>query len=254
MRYKIGDVSRILGISADLIRYYEERGVVSPEKDPHNSYRYYDTWDINYLIDCLWYKQFGFSIDQIAGMASATTVDGLLEQLDEKQRDISASIRHQQLLYERIKQYYDSLIRIRDLIGKCDIRETAEFVCYLNRHNTQYDNRAELQRLSRVWLNFMPFTKRYFEVPLENVLDGGDDYAWGFSLGMKYVREFGIEVKPPVKFMPSQLCVHSAFKSSGKGAFTPHHLAFMREWAEANNLRITGNAFGNLACSALDDG
>ena len=43
MRYKIGDVAKILGISTDLIRYYEKKGVVSPEKGQHNSYRYYDT-------------------------------------------------------------------------------------------------------------------------------------------------------------------------------------------------------------------
>ena len=66
MRYKIGDVARILGISPDLIRYYEEKGVVSPQKDPYNNYRYYDTWDINFLLDCLWYKNFGFGIDQVA--------------------------------------------------------------------------------------------------------------------------------------------------------------------------------------------
>ena len=31
MRYKIGDVAKILGIPTDLIRYYEKKGVVSPE-------------------------------------------------------------------------------------------------------------------------------------------------------------------------------------------------------------------------------
>ena len=66
MRYKIGDVSRILGISADLLRYYEKKGVVRPQKDQNNDYRYYDTWDINFLIDCLWFKRFGFGIPQVA--------------------------------------------------------------------------------------------------------------------------------------------------------------------------------------------
>ena len=63
MRYKIGDVSRILGISTDLLRYYEKKGVVQPQKDKNNDYRYYDTWDINFLIDCLWFKRFGLHGD-----------------------------------------------------------------------------------------------------------------------------------------------------------------------------------------------
>ena len=70
MQYKIGDVARILGISTDLLRYYEKKGVVAPTKDKQNDYRYYDVWDINFLIDCLWYKSFGFGIPQIAYMVS----------------------------------------------------------------------------------------------------------------------------------------------------------------------------------------
>ena len=36
MQYKIGDVARILGISTDLLRYYEKKGVVAPTKDKQN--------------------------------------------------------------------------------------------------------------------------------------------------------------------------------------------------------------------------
>ena len=41
MRYKIGDVAKILGISPDLLRYYEKKGVVKPVKHRSNDYRYY---------------------------------------------------------------------------------------------------------------------------------------------------------------------------------------------------------------------
>ena len=92
MRYKIGDVSRILGISRDLLRYYEKKGVVTPTKDKSNDYRYYDTWDINYLIDCVWYKNFGFGIDEIAHMLSECDADALIGKLDTKSEELAASI------------------------------------------------------------------------------------------------------------------------------------------------------------------
>ncbi len=76
-RYKIGDVAKILGISPDLLRYYEKKGVVTPTKDATNDYRYYDFWDINFLLDCLWFKKFGFSIDQIAEMVRISTAEEL---------------------------------------------------------------------------------------------------------------------------------------------------------------------------------
>ena len=51
MKYKIGDVARILGVSTDILRYYERKGVVTPEKDESNDYRYYESWHINFLMD-----------------------------------------------------------------------------------------------------------------------------------------------------------------------------------------------------------
>lgn len=254
VRYKIGDVSRILGISPDLIRYYEEKGVVSPHKDPYNNYRYYDTWDINYLIDCLWYKNFGFGIEQVAHMVNDCTYDMLLDNIEEKAEEILDDIRLQELLLQRIRRYIERLVNTKNYIGRCDLRQSAEFVRYINRHNTRYDNQAELHGLAREWLKYMPFTRRYFEVPEDGILGNVDNYMWGFSLGAQYVDEFRVTVKPPVERMYPRLCVHSAFKSRGKDQFSARHLDFLMEYAEANGLTVSGNAFGNLACSVIEDG
>jgi hypothetical protein len=107
----------------------------------------------------------------------------------------------------------------------------------LNRFNYTYDNRDELHSLSRQWLEYMPFAQRYFEIPQDGLLGEDDDYAWGFSLSMQYVEELGVSVKPPVVRSPSRLSIHSAFKSSGKNAFTPRHLDFIMDFAERAAIR-----------------
>ena len=253
MRYKIGDVAGILGISPDLIRYYEEKGVVSPTKDRHNNYRYYDTWDINYLIDCLWYKNFGFGIKQIANMVSGYSSDTLLRRFEDKSEEVMASIRRQEMLLQRIRMFCERLESTKSYLGKCDLRQSAEFVRYINRRNFTYDNRPVLRELNSKWLKYMPFSRRYFEMPKDALAEVRGDYEWGFSLGMQYVEEFGVEVKPPVEFMPSRLCVHSAFKIIGKNQFSARHIDYMADYAKENSLIVTGDAFGNLACSVVED-
>ena len=253
VRYKIGDVARILGISPDLIRYYEEKGIVRPTKDPANNYRYYDAWDINYLTDCLWFKNFGFGIDQVSQLVTEYSYDSLLDCLDNKADELLASIKRQELLLQRIRKYCEKLVQTKKQLGKCDLAQNDEFVRYINRRNATYDSDARLQSLTREWLKYMPFTRRYFEIPEEALLAGGEDYEWGFSLGMQYVTEFGINIIPPIEFVPSALCIYSAFKSVGKGNFTPRHLDFMKDFAAENGYRITGRAFGNLSCSVIED-
>ena len=47
MKYTAKDVCRMLNITRETLRYYEKVGIIHPEIDPVNKYRYYDDWDIN---------------------------------------------------------------------------------------------------------------------------------------------------------------------------------------------------------------
>ena len=254
MSYKIGEVARILGISADLLRYYEEKGVVTPAKDPQNNYRHYDTWDINYLIDCLWYKNFGFGIEQIASMVTEYSYDTLCETLEGKTEELRASIRHQELLLQRISKFQERLIATKSFVGVCDLRDCKPFYCYINRRNSEYDNDRMTAELSRRWLKYMPFSRRYFEIPQTAISGGGDDYEWGFSIGKQYAEEFSVDVSAPVREMPSRLCIHSAFTSAGQDRFSARKLDYLLDFARDNGYEPNGAAFGNLACSVMENG
>ena len=254
MEYKIGNVARILGISRDLLRYYEKKGVVHPQKDKGNDYRYYDTWDINFLLDCIWYKQFGFGIDQIAHMVSDCDYDALLAQLTEKSEDLEQSLLHTEMLLRRIREHRAQIVSVGDYMGRCDIRESPELLCYLNRFNAAFDDSQELTALSQSWLNYMPFTQRYFEIPQSDLLGESDNFAWGFSMTMDYAETFSLHEEAPVVHLPASRSIHSAFKSRGKRGFTPRHIDYMVEYARENGLTICGNARGNLVCSVLEDG
>ena len=253
MRYKIGDVAKILGISPDLLRYYEKKGVVKPVKDRSNDYRYYEPWDINFLIDCLWYKNFGFGIEQVAKIVSRSSYADIQTMMSGKEAEIEASIRHQEMLLRRTREHQQEVARARTLLGKCDLVYSPEIYRYLNRYNFIYDNSKELQALSHQWLQYMPFTHRCFEIGQEDLENKTDNYAWGFSLSMDYVQELAVPLKPPVAHLPSQPSIHSVFTSSGKDAFSPRHLKFIMEYARNNGLAVAGNARGNLICSVLED-
>ena len=120
MQYKIGDVAKILGISPDLLRYYEKKGVVMPMKGKHNDYRYYDFWDINFLLDCLWFKNFGFSIDQIADMVKIPSSDELNDLFLKKEDELQATIARCELLLRRSEEYRRDLRLSKELLGVCD--------------------------------------------------------------------------------------------------------------------------------------
>ena len=256
MKYKIGDVSKILGISPDLLRYYEKKGVVSPVKDTNNDYRYYEPWDINYLMDCLWFKPFQFGIEQIARIVSDCTLDDVDALFAEKEEELAAAIERQQLLLERARVYREELTHPAKYLGRCDIQPSPALARYLNRHNFIYDKSDRLQQLTQQWLQYMPFTHRCFEIDKMSLTGQREQesYQWGFSLDMDYVRRFGIRVEEPVACRESRPSIHSVFKSSGKYNFSPRLLDYIVDYAEQNHLEIEGGAYGYLLGSVMDEG
>ena len=254
MMYKIGDVSKILGISPDLLRYYQKKGVVTPTTGENNKYRYYDAWDINFLIDCLWFKNFGFGIEQTARLVSASTYNDVLRDMHERCAEIVENITRERMLVDRAEQYFSAMGRVRTMLGKCDLVYSPEFYRYLNRHNNDYGNIEEQQELSQRWLQFMPFVNRCFEIERTDLENHTENYAWGFSMGMDFVDKLNVPLEPPVTHQLSEPSVHAIFKSSGKDEFSPRHMEFVLDYVREHGLTVTGNARGNLVCSVMEDG
>jgi DNA-binding transcriptional MerR regulator len=64
---KIGDFSSLSQVSIKTLRYYDERGLLSPvHVDPETGYRYYSASQLSQLHRILALKDFGFSLEQIA--------------------------------------------------------------------------------------------------------------------------------------------------------------------------------------------
>ena len=64
-KYSIGTMAHLMGISAEALRYYESKNIVSPIRDPETGYRYFNTWDFHMLLRARHYQNYGFSLEEI---------------------------------------------------------------------------------------------------------------------------------------------------------------------------------------------
>ena len=61
--YTIGEISKIVSISANALRYYDEIGLLKPIlTKSDNQYRYYSASQINDIIFIIELKQYGFTL------------------------------------------------------------------------------------------------------------------------------------------------------------------------------------------------
>ena len=65
MSYTIGEVAHAFGMSKNALRYYEEKGILSPAVDPESGYRYYDDASMHRMGSIKKLRNLGFSIEEI---------------------------------------------------------------------------------------------------------------------------------------------------------------------------------------------
>src|SRR5688572_14183486 len=64
--FRIGDFSRIARVSARLLRFYDEIGLLTPaHADPQTGYRYYTVTQLAHLNRILVLKDLGFDLEQV---------------------------------------------------------------------------------------------------------------------------------------------------------------------------------------------
>ena len=65
-KYKIGQLSKTMGVSTHSIKHYEKFRLVYPHKDDATNYRYYDLSQYARIIDCRKFRNIGVPIKDIS--------------------------------------------------------------------------------------------------------------------------------------------------------------------------------------------
>jgi len=92
--FRIGEFSRIARVSARLLRYYDELGLLRPGVvDPATNYRYYTTTQLQRLNRILVLRDLGLSLEQIGGVIDqAASADQLRAMLEVRRADAERAL------------------------------------------------------------------------------------------------------------------------------------------------------------------
>lgn len=99
MAYSIQQLAGIAGVSARTLRYYEQIGLLRPERDAANGYRSYDGEEVDRLQQILFYRELDLPLAQIKRILTGESFD-----------DEAALNEHLHALRAR-RERLDSLIR-----------------------------------------------------------------------------------------------------------------------------------------------
>ena len=104
--YYIGEVSEVLNISTQTLRYYDKIGILQPAYvDPNTGYRRYTYDQISYADRIRHLQNLGLSLEEIRAAIDSNSVDTLITSLRKKVEETRNTIRQLEELTENLDRY-----------------------------------------------------------------------------------------------------------------------------------------------------
>lgn len=127
MTLKIGTVSKLTGFSPSGIRYYEEKGIISPSHGSNGTYRSFNFEDVALLLECRNLRECGCSTTET--VSAITTNDELesVKALRECGKRLRAEIKRKELLEGFLQQRICALESTLEKTRTVQIRESPAF-------------------------------------------------------------------------------------------------------------------------------
>lgn len=142
--YSVGQVSKICNVSSNALRFYDKIGLIHPDKLGDNNYRFYSKETLTYIPVIKYYKQMGFSLEEIKELVdenSFTVHEKLFKEKFIKLEELNKNIYKK---YAAIEGWLQ-LIAEAELIRKNDVKqvsvkyiEPTSFCCMEQNFNYNY--------------------------------------------------------------------------------------------------------------------
>lgn len=251
MLYKIGEVSKIMKISDQMIRYYEKAGIIHPIRTGDGNYRMYSAMDVFFIYEAMKYKEWNISIKDIHNIINNNYFDSMVNKLDDFSLYLQESIAKQQMLLKRINTIKQNLEICRYNVGNYWVEKTPKRYAYFS-ISGQGDN-YELTTMNP-YIEEIVFGKdtiSYFDVL---VSFSKQDQEWSYSIEDYYHENLHIKDTDNYSVIEEGTCLCTIIDMGPVGNFSYSVIDDIKQYAKEKNYIIDGTIYGIILGRGDDKG
>jgi len=233
MKISISALSIAYGLTPEALRYYEEKGLLTPERTPTSGFRRFSIADMQKLGIIKSLQRQGFSLDEIRHILSSCPRDELIAMMDAKRSELRCQITQTRAVYNRLTATTDLLRDSERLLMQPRISEGS--AAYL----LDFDSVAALWQsvpkvpLLKDLIEALPLTSYCTILPLSKITGGDIPIRIGIAAPAEYAAVIHADFsKMRLSAGPRTVRVLFELQPPHKSAITPvvsAAVSFIRE-------------------------
>lgn len=256
MKLRISDVSRILDIPVETIRFYERNNVINPVRDDINNYRYYDAWDILTIMDFISFRNMGFSVKEATDAVHLRDITNIMSTVNEKITELRQRLAYDQMLLDYLIAFHRELAVAPYNYGIFWYEALPEihYIAFSSEAGEEYPDITSHDSKITTWLKATPFTQGVKHITLNSDYTIQDSELWTLSLESRYARYFHLHEGEGVFTIPAHMCLTTYINAGNRGEFSTDLLEPILTYAKKNELAVIDDVLCSVLVKGRKDG
>ena len=224
--YRIGEFAKYLGVTPDLLKHYEDQGIIQPTRSD-SGYRYYPFNTTMLLIECIRLRNYGMTLREIREILAAHQLDtaAVSSRLAENVEHMKEEI----LLDEALTADYEEFLAWQAPLSERDFdweirwSKPMAFLPHTDKYDFLQDPR--IYEILKSWMSYIPIVKSSMKAERNGRI------TWGLLVEERMIRQLKLPVNDIVEFYPPYKVFYYKFRaplmhSSFENFDTSSHPAF----------------------------
>ena len=224
--YRIGEFAKYLGVTPDLLKHYEDQGIIQPTRSD-SGYRYYPFNTTMLLIECIRLRNYGMTLREIREilaahqLSTAAVSSRLAENVEHMKEEI--------LLDEALTADYEEFLAWQAPLSERDFdweirwSKPMAFLPHTDKYDFLQDPR--IYEILKSWMSYIPIVKSSMKAERNGRI------TWGLLAEERMIRQLKLPVNDIVEFYPPYKVFYYKFRaplmhSLFENFDTPSHPAF----------------------------
>lgn len=240
-KFMIGELAKLFNISTDTIRHYDKKGLLKPQCNRDNSYRYYDVRDFFKLSRILFFKSLDISLEDIKNYLHNKNTENLLVLLKKKEKEAHAKVQHWSALENKIKtkiQIIESAQKDLDIVRLKMMPARSGIFLRIKQKDDHYETKKMFSDNKQyiAMSSWLVDGQIYTSLEKED-LEKGIFNKFSYFIELPFTEDI---LKPEIITLPKG--EYACISFLGPYRDMHRHYEILISWIELNGYEITGNS------------
>lgn len=261
-KYLIGEVCKLFNTTRDTLVHYEKIGLVTPKKDNHNGYRYYDIENLNSLTDIFFLKKLNLPLSDINKAIKDSTPLNILEIIKVKENHLQEEMNKIKDLQKTLNSMKINVQACTSNLDNLEVREENDRFLFIEiTKDNKFNDFIEIveglvdlvEGIDLSNKNFLEYVNFTFLIEDDFLFDENVDKRtkWGVTLRNRYNCSEEIMLHKKVELIPKNKYVYTVIKLDDLDY--ENWLQCIRNIVTKNNIEVSGPILGRMILTTYDE-